>query len=63
MTRFVFSRHAVVRAQQRGITPAQIDAIIQYADMECPRGDGRLDLDIKEGAQPIWIIDPRRSFD
>jgi hypothetical protein len=40
MTRFVFSRHAVVRAQQRGITPAQIDAIMQYADMECPRGDG-----------------------
>jgi hypothetical protein len=40
MTQFVFSRHAVVRAQQRGITPAQIDAIMRYADMECPRGGG-----------------------
>ena len=40
MTQVVFSRHAVVRAQQRGITPAQIDAIVRYADMECPRGGG-----------------------
>jgi hypothetical protein len=40
MTQCVFSRHAMVRAKQRGITSAQIDAIIRYADMECSRGGG-----------------------
>ena len=40
MKQLVFSRHAVVRAQQRGITSAQIDALMRYADMECPRGGG-----------------------
>jgi hypothetical protein len=39
-----FSRHATIRAQQRGITPAQIDAIMRYADMECPRGAGCISI-------------------
>lgn len=34
------SRHASVRAQQRGITPAQIDAVRRYGDREAPRGHG-----------------------
>ncbi len=34
------SRHAVARAQQRGVTRAQIDAVIGYADMEARRGNG-----------------------
>lgn len=40
MTHMVCSRHATIRAQQRGITPTQIDAILLYADMEACRGDG-----------------------
>ena len=40
MTQTVCSQHAMIRAQRRGITPAQIDAIIRYADMERPRGGG-----------------------
>jgi hypothetical protein len=44
MTQFVFSGHAMVRAQQRGITPAQIDAIMRYADMEYPRGGGCISI-------------------
>jgi hypothetical protein len=36
----ICSRHAMIRAQQRGITPSQIDAVMRYADMECPRGGG-----------------------
>lgn len=40
MTHIVFSRHATIRAQQRGITPDQIDAILLYADREARRGDG-----------------------
>ena|SRR5260370_20001357 len=51
MTQFTFSHHAVVRAQQRGITPSQIDAIMRYADMECPR---------RGGCVSIWIS--RREF-
>src|SRR4051812_24048216 len=40
MTLMVCSRHATIRAQQRGITPTQIDAVVRYADMEACRGDG-----------------------
>jgi hypothetical protein len=40
MTPIDWSRHAITRAQQRGITPAQIDAVRRYADMDCPRGGG-----------------------
>jgi hypothetical protein len=36
----MFSRHAIIRGRQRGITPAQINAIMGYADMETPRGNG-----------------------
>jgi hypothetical protein len=36
----MFSRHAIIRGRQRGITPAHINAIIGYADMEAPRGNG-----------------------
>jgi hypothetical protein len=42
----VCSRHATIRAQQRGITPAQIDAILRYADMERRRG---------RGCASIWV--------
>ncbi len=35
-----FTRHAVIRAQQRGITQAQIDAVLKNADRETPRGTG-----------------------
>jgi hypothetical protein len=40
MTHLIYSHHAMIRAQQRGITPAQIDAVARYADMEARRGDG-----------------------
>jgi hypothetical protein len=40
MTHMVCSRHATIRAQQRGITPTQIDAVVRYADMEACRGTG-----------------------
>jgi hypothetical protein len=40
MSKSVFSRHATIRAQQRGITRAHIDAVIGYADMEVRRGNG-----------------------
>jgi hypothetical protein len=40
MAHIVFSRHAMVRAHQRGIKLEQVDAILRYADMEEPRGDG-----------------------
>lgn len=40
MSRVLFSRHATVRAQQRGITPTQVDVVLRYADMETRRGDG-----------------------
>jgi len=36
----ICSHHAVVRGRQRGITPAQIDAVIAYADKEARRGSG-----------------------
>jgi hypothetical protein len=35
-----FTRHAIIRAQQRGITPKQIDAVLKNADRETPRGSG-----------------------
>jgi hypothetical protein len=40
MTNVICTDHAVTRAQQRGITPAQMDAVLRYADMEARRGDG-----------------------
>ncbi|SRR5229473_3885963 len=36
----MFSRHGIIHARQRGITPAQINAVLGYADMEAPRGNG-----------------------
>lgn len=36
----ICSHHAAVRGRQRGITPAQIDAVIAYADKEARRGKG-----------------------
>jgi len=40
MSHAIYSRHAAVRAQQRGIMPTQVDAVVRYADMETRRGDG-----------------------
>jgi hypothetical protein len=34
----ILSRHAAVRAQQRGISPAQLSAIATHSDMEIHRG-------------------------
>jgi len=36
----ICSRHGLIRGRQRGITPAQIDAVIAYADKEARRGNG-----------------------
>jgi hypothetical protein len=41
-----FTRHGRIRAQQRGIRPAYIDAVIGYADMEARRGNG---------SSSVWI--------
>jgi hypothetical protein len=41
------SLHATIRAQQRGVTPPQIDAVERYADMERTRG---------RGCVSIWIL-------
>jgi hypothetical protein len=46
MKRIVCSKHATVRAQQRGVTLAQIEAVIRYGDMEALRGGG---------CSSIWI--------
>ena len=40
MTNVLCTDHAAIRAQQRGITPAQMRAVFRYADMEVRRGDG-----------------------
>src|SRR3954466_5559493 len=34
----IISRHATARAQQRGISPAQVFAVATHGDMETPRG-------------------------
>lgn len=34
------SRHSAIRARQRGIACAQIEAVERYADVETPRGGG-----------------------
>lgn len=34
------TRHAHHRAQQRGVTAAMIEALIAWADLEIPAGDG-----------------------
>jgi len=34
------SRHAAVRANQRGVTNAMLNALISYADYEAAAGDG-----------------------
>jgi hypothetical protein len=54
-----FSRHVIIRGQQRGIAQAQIDAVLENADRETPRGSG---------CAAIWIskrelrrIGPRTS--
>jgi hypothetical protein len=44
MTQPLCSQHAIIRAQQRGITPTQIDAVVRYADMERPRGRGCISI-------------------
>jgi hypothetical protein len=33
-----FSRHAMVRARQRGVLPAQVSALLAHGDMEVRRG-------------------------
>ena len=44
MTRRSLSRHAAIRAQQRSITPVQLDAVLRYADMERRRGGGCISI-------------------
>ena len=40
MTSLALSRHASVRANQRGVTHAMLDALIAHADLEAPVGGG-----------------------
>jgi hypothetical protein len=40
MTPTRLSHHAAVRANQRGVTRATLDAVIVYADVELPARDG-----------------------
>jgi hypothetical protein len=40
MTHMFCTRHATIRAQQRGVSATQIEAVVRYADMEARRGDG-----------------------
>jgi hypothetical protein len=40
MSNLNFTRHGRIRAQQRGIRRAHIEAVIGYADMEARRGNG-----------------------
>ena len=46
MSNFSFTSHGRVRAQQRAVRRAYIDAVIGYADMEARRGNG---------CSSIWI--------
>ena len=36
----VLTRHAIVRANQRGVTHRMLDALIAWADVEAPVGGG-----------------------
>ena len=40
MTNCALSRHAALRANQRGVTHAMIDALLTHADIEASVGDG-----------------------
>jgi hypothetical protein len=40
MPALALSRHATVRANQRGVTHEMLDALIAYADFEAPVGSG-----------------------
>lgn len=40
MSTLSLSQHAAIRANQRGVTHALIDALISHADYEMPVGDG-----------------------
>jgi hypothetical protein len=46
MTYRLCTRHAAARAQQRGIKPAHIDAVIRYGDLERRRGRGCMSISI-----------------
>jgi hypothetical protein len=48
MSNFSITRHGRVRAQQRGVRRAHIDAVIGYADMEARRGNGCFSMWISE---------------
>lgn len=39
MVEVAYTRHAERRAQQRGMPPALIDAVLRYADIELPVGE------------------------
>lgn len=43
---FQMSRHASERISQRGITSAQVAAVIKYGDQSAPRGGG---------TESVWI--------
>jgi hypothetical protein len=48
------SKHAMLRARQRGISQRQIDAVEKYADVEQQRGGGRVSVYIsKEGLERL----------
>lgn len=40
MKQTICTQHATTRAQQRGVTRSQIDAVLRYGDMEARRGSG-----------------------
>jgi hypothetical protein len=50
MPKLSLTQHVTARAQQRGITPAQVDAVVRYADSERPRGGGCVSIWISRRA-------------
>lgn len=44
MTKVVITRHAERLARQCGVSPALIDTVLHYADIELPIGDRRIAL-------------------
>jgi hypothetical protein len=47
---FRMSRHAALRAQQRGFTPDLIEAILDYGDIERPAGDNCVEIGVSRRA-------------
>ena len=54
MNEVVYTRHAIRQARRQGVTPAMLQTVWEYADIEMPLGSGRIAMRLS--AQALYLL-------